>query len=581
MIIDPKDFRTLLVRIALVTLAVRIAAMLSGDLAPDEAAAAFGLGDGGPSGEWALLLARTWTGVSAGFGFVVRLPALLADVTLPILAVAYARAAGWGVIAGLVAGLVLAMAPLGVATGFRLDGGAPASAAVLLALVLMRLGLRDGDLRRVLASALPLLAVGLLAPPALVVVPAGLYLAWRSVTTDGVRRTGLAVWALVPLAALGIRVVTLGYLVAEPPVAARWTALGLAGQPSGWIFTSPGLAAAEMLSSVLPSGPFGALALQLDVPEAPAWSLLAGVVLLALAVWGLAVGRVQPEPALPARPAVTRDSGVGAQDGWRTLGVVGLSVPRTLGDRDWLPLGLVVLGAAIYGAQAAGRGVADGLMAALAAARPAAALLLGAGLVAFASPRHGSDAQDLALRKRFYWKLGLVALVVFGLGAWMLLQHTHGLDRMAARKVARATREHIEDKGAVLTLGPRGLPVAFALDPLGWEKRVRVSSVDPAEATAHLVELLHSAPPTVVLAGDRDALGATETGPSRPSMQAVRATLDATLRASGYQEVEESHRFLGLSAIVAYARGKDQRPAPGTVVPQLGPTAPPGQQPAP
>ena len=616
MTIDPRDLRTLLVRVTLITLVVRAAPMLGTDLGPGEVAAALGLGPDGMSSEPLALGWRSWTLGTGGTAFLARLPALLADLTLPLLAVGYARAAGWGAIPGLLAGLMLAVAPLGIESGFRAGGASLLAALALGGLVLLRTALRDGDPLRAAASAGLIAAGGFLAPPVLLLVPGGLYLAARSVMLPSVKWTAMTAWTAA-LAVLGVRAAMgLGLTPTPNRVAAWLTDPALAAQPSGWHEVPLGEAVAQAFAALLPSGPWGTLAAQTEIVAAPVWVMALAGVLAVLAVAGIARGVVRPDPppepkviASPLRArTVPQDQGGMATDadtdsadtegtesqgqgGWRTLGVLGVPLPRELGDRDWLPLLLPVLGAVAWVAVAAAYGVPDGVGEALAAARPAAALLLGLGLVAFVLPRQGSRATvatvaeaGLASRRlrRSHLGLGAVALAIFGLGAVHLLQHVRSPDRMAAQKVARFAAESLDPESAVLGLGLRALPVAVLLDARLDGLRMRLSPPTVPDATAHLVELLRKKPTRIVLIGDRDALGDTGTGtPVRPTMAAVRTSLHETLQINGLHPIDDSHRFLGGTAVVAYALEDTGLSDPATIRPQLAPAPAPAPAPVP
>ena len=95
------------------------------------------------------------------------------------------------------------------------------------------------------------------------------------------------------------------------------------------------------------------------------------------------------------------------------------------------------------------------------------------------------------------------------------------------------------------------------------------------------MELLRKKPYSVVLVGDRDALGDTGTGIAiRRDMAAVRDMLDATLQVNGLHPVEDSHRFLGATAVVAYQREETGLSDPATIRPQLAPAPAPAPVPA-
>lgn len=586
MTIDPKDLRTLLLRVTLVTLAVRIVPLLSNDLGPTEAAAAMGLGADGLSAEWTAIMARGWLHASGGLGLLARLPALLCDLALPVLAVMFARAAGWGAICGLLAGLVLAIAPLGVEAGHRLDGGAVWALIALAALVLLRRGLKDGDLRRILLSAALLLVGGLFAAPVLVVVPAGLYLVARTVSVGQYKTAAWVGWLAAPLLALALRYATMGYLVPEADAASRWLVLPHhAGEPSGWATVGAMPALLQGLLAVLPGGPQGQLAAQLGILPAPLWAVAVGGALTLLALAGLVRGQVHADPVsvapvvkTPLRSpfAVVEEpadqGGAGQADGWRTLGVALAPSVRDLGDRDIVPLLLGILGAVAYVAQAGARGVPDGLQPALAVGRICAALLLGVGLTALAMPRRAAtESENVVRRRHFNFGLGAVALLVFGLGAAHLMAVARSPDRIAPRKVAQRARETLDEKGALLALGPRGLPVVFLLDPLGDWPLVRATSLDFPHAISNLTYLLTKYPKSVVMAGDRDIL--VDPGQdSRPDAELVTLgkTLDESLQLSGMHPLFDLAGVLGGTAIMRYSREAPTL-SPETIRPQLGP----------
>jgi hypothetical protein len=557
MTIDPKDLRTLLIRVTAITLAVRLVPLIGQDLGVHEAALALGLGDAGHE-PWPLLT-RGLLLSGGGFSAFARLIPLVCDVATPALAVAFARAAGWGAIPGLLAGLLLAMGPLGLDMGERADGVALGTVAALGALALLRAGLRDGDWQKTALSALPIVLVGPLAPSLLLLVPGGLYMALRAVAGNAPKRAGLATWLAAAVAVVGVRLGVFGALLPHPPLTAAWWLGTATMDPSGWAETPPWQAAGQALAAVLPSGTQGALARQLDLQAAslPALVLGGGLVLTALA--GLWRGRVRPDPiALPPSE----------QTGWQTVGVH-VSVPRDLGDRDLVPLALPLLLVLGFAAWSAWRGQVDGLTDALAVARTCAVLLVGVGLSARAMPRSAKD--DAPSERRAAWQLAATALVVFGIGASHLLVQTQGADRQSARKVARFAHENLGQKGALLALGGRGVPVLFLLDPHLHEKRFAWSSLDPGEALEQLTTILAQHPDSVVLVGDRDALGPTdEKVAPREELETVWQFLLPTLNASGWQQVDDSHRFLGHTAVLTFMRQE---------APQIRPQLLPGQAP--
>lgn len=591
MTIDPKDLRTLLVRLALVTFAVRAAPMFTADLSPTEAAWMFGLGSDGPSAEPALQLSRWWTQTCGGVAGLVRLPVLLAEVALPLLAVGYARVCGWGTLAGLMTGLALALSPLAMQAGHRLGLGATTAAILLWALTLLRGGLRDGHAPRVGASALLLALAALVTPPLLLAVPAGLYMAFRAVADDRLRRLAMAGWGAAAMVAGLLRWgLWASLLPAVDATTAAWAA-PLASEPSGWAQAGVAAAAWQGWASASLVGPQGAWAHLSDLLVSPPLAVGGGAVLLLLALWGLARGLVQADPPprrepprSPIAPVDLADadddvdsaSGAAAADGWRTLGVALPTAPRALGPRDWMPAVLLVCGALGLLAWAGHGGVAHGVADAVQVARVGMALLTGAGLAALALPRaQAQRAHELASRRRTYWTLGLTAVAIFGVGAWHLLAQTRSVERMAARKVARFARESVAEAeagqqglGGFLAIGPRGWAVAAQLDPAGLSPQLRLATTDPGDAAAHAVELLKAKPPAIALVGDKAALGADER--ADPTSRAVLRTLDRTMRLHGLSEVTDSHRLLGNSSVLVYAR--DTAPAdPRTVRPQLAP----------
>lgn len=586
MTIDPKDLRTLLLRVTFVTFAVRLVPLLKNDPGPMEAATALGLGLDGPSGEWSAHLMHGWLHASGGLGVVARVPALLCDLALPVLAVVFARAAGWGAICGLLAGLVFAIAPLGTEAGYRLDGGAPWALLALGSLVLLRRGLTDADVRPVVASAILLTIAGFLGSPVLVLVPVGLYLAVRTVSVGPHRTAALAGWTLAPIVALASRYATFGYLVPEPDAAAHWlTTPHLAGEPSGWATIGTMPAFLQGILAPQPGGPFGALAAQLGIVPAPPWALAVGALLTVAAIVGTVRGQVRADPPPPpkrepnplrsplsiVKPTDSTQDPEDSLEGWQTLGVALPVTARTLGDRDVVPLLLGIFGSALYVAQAGARGIPDGLQAALAVGRVCTALLLGVGLTALAMPKRAqTESGNIIARRHFNLGLGAVALLVFALGAVHLMAVANSPDRLAARKVAQHAREALDEKGALLAIGPRGLAVAFLLDPLGEYPLIRATSLDPAHAVSDLTALLVKHPKTVQIAGDRDVL--VDPGQGQPDAELVTLgrTLDESLQLSGLHPVFDAAGVLGGTAGVRYSR-EVQEPSPETIRPQLGP----------
>ncbi|MBI5609598.1 MAG: hypothetical protein HY902_12065, partial [Deltaproteobacteria bacterium] len=377
------------------------------------------------------------------------------------------------------------------------------------------------------------------------------------------------------------RLGALGYLLPQGDAATAWWATTQAGETAGWALTSPVLAAGQLLAAAGPLGPLGAVGRLLDLIEAPlAWQV-GGAAVLLLAALGTWRGLVQADPPVERailRSPLARDdgeqSGVAAADGWRTLGVSLPNLPRSLGDRDWAPPLIAAVSAAAVAGWLAMRGTADGLTEALAVARIGIALPLGAGLAALALPAKSlSSSAELLVKRRAYWTLGAVALALFAVGAWHLLAQTERIDRIAARKVARFARdsaaEIASDSAAMLAVGPRGLAVAAQLDPMASWPRLRRAQAEAGDAAAHLVVLLQQKPGAVLLMGDRAALGAAED--ANPEQLAVLRTLDKTLKLSGFAEVDDSHRQIGATAVIAYQPAGADSGDPRTVRPQLAP----------
>ena len=594
MTIDPKDFRTLLIRLALVTAALRAAPLFTADFSPSEAALALGLGAQSVSTEPLGQLAQHWSAVTLAAAGLWRLPALLLEVALPLLAIGYARVAGWGSLTGLVAGLALALGPWAMQASHRVGNGSLTAVLALLALILLRGGIKAGDVRRIGASALPLLALALLAAPGLTVVPAGIYVIWRAVADDRTRAIAAGCWLGAPALGLTVRWLWLGYLVPEIDFAGAAWLVPLAAEPSGWAQAGALGGGAQLAVLASPMGPTAALAAQLDLVPTPWWNVALGAGLLVAAVYGAATGLVHADPPrvviaarrpVAPKPDAAEDaddedeqaaSGAAAPDRWRSLGVTLPAAARELGDRDWGPPLVALAAAAAYAGQAAARGVADGLVDAAAVARVAIALALGAGLAGLATPRSTISASgEPRTQRRSYVMLGAMALLLFATGAWHLLVQTQSIERLAPRKVAHYAKDASLDAAAVgqghaafLAIGARGLPVAVQLDPSGASKQLRVSAAEAGVAAANLIALLYAAPTAVVLFGDAAALGARED--AGLDQKAVLRTLDRTLQLAGFSEVADSHRLLGSTAVVVYNRPHSATDR-ATIRPQLQP----------
>ncbi|MBM4342985.1 MAG: hypothetical protein FJ100_06370 [Deltaproteobacteria bacterium] len=591
MTIDPKDFRTLLARVALVTFALRAALMFTLDLSPLEAAPALGaMRDGAPADLWGRAV-HAWTVQSGGSAGLMRLPSLFAEVALPLLAVGFARVAGWGSLSGLFVGLACGLGPWAMQAGHRLGAASWVALAVLLALLWLRGGVRDGDPRRVWASASVVAVGGCLWAPMLLAVPAGIYVAWRAVADDRLRAQAAIGWGVAAAGAVGVRVAFGGFILPEPDAAAAaWIDADLWGH-TGWP-AAGGWALAQALALVSPIGPAGELSAQLDLMPTPSWSAALGLALLAGAAWGWARGLVQPDPpiAVARTPAAANDgtqddddpdaaTGAGARDGWRSLGVLLPAVPRELGDRDGMPFVLLALASAVFALQAALRGRADGLGEALAVGRLGAAVLVGVGLAALATTRAAaSDPGHPRVRRRAYQVLGLAAVALFAAGAWHLLAQVNHPERAGPRKVARFARDAASDvsvvgdgKAALLGVGARALPVAALIDPSRSWPLLGVAKAEAGDAATQLVALLYGQPRAVVLFGDAGALSGDDTLPR--ASRAVAEALAHTLALAGFEQVPDSHRQLGPTAVVVYSR---QRPTdPRTIRPQLAPGVPP------
>ena len=599
MTIDPKDIKTLLIRVTLVTLAVRFVPLLMNDPLPTEAATALGLGVDGNSLEWTACLARAWSQITGAMPTLMRAPLLLADLALPALAVAMTRAMGWGALPGLMAGLLFAIAPLGIESGFRVDAGAPWAVIALTALVLLRQGLAQRQVARIAASGIVLLIGGVFAAPVLLVVPGGLYLAARLVLPMRLRGVALASWGIATLAALSLHYALFGYLLPEADAVSRWlVGPAMAGQPSAWAVVGPWQGALQALAAVAPAGPTGEIAQQLYMISAPLWAQALAGLLLLLALVGAWRGFVQADPPPPPQDKPVLSSplaanqaaphvddplddatfqGAGAADAWQTLGVQRPVTPRKLGDRDLMPLILMLLSCLAFAAQAAWRGQVDGLWPALQVGRVATALLLGVGLVALTLERPGAPGSAAVVRRRrAQWTMGLAALTVFALGAEHLMATARSVERLATRKVSarvQAQRSNAlaeKEKIAVLCLGPRGVSVLALIDPLRTDPSVQLASLDPADAISKLTELLVKHPSTIVLAGDRDVL--VESASATANAQALAGlgqTLDASLQLSGLQPQLDSAGALADVAVLTYRRGVPADPR--MIKPQLAP----------
>ena len=488
------------------------------------------------------------------------------DIALILLAVAYTRLNGWGSISGLMTGLFLAMSPWSLDEGWRADGTALLAPLALVALLFLRRGLRAGTVWPALVSASVLGLMTVLSPVSLLLVPAGLYAASRSVTGAWPRNAVWIGWLVAGGAGLAARQLMFGNIEAGLGLSQYWLADEVLGAGRVGLPSEPLLAFGQALATVSASGPFGDLAHLLQVQEAPLWRLVLGMLLWPMVFIGFFGGLVQADQVIaqgaPASPA----SGAGARDGWRSLGVAVSSAPRSLGERDLMPLLLVVLGAAGWVAWAAHQGDPRGVTEALALARPCAALMLGVGLTGFAM--RFDDGDPAQVRKRFVLIMVSLAMVQFGLGAHHVFEGTQRIDRIAATKVARFAASEMAGGGTALCLGPGGLTVIGVLDVGNRNPRVQVSSVAPKTASAQLAKMLSARPPTLVIAGDRLAV---DGDPSANDVGggALGAALHRQMRAAGYDLGEDGHRYLGSLSVRSYQR--EQASDSRQIRPQLYP----------
>ena len=539
MTIHPKDLKRLIVRVVAVTVALRAVHLFSVDLNALEVAAAWALPAEGHAVAPLHLLIAAWREVCGGVAGLLRAPTLIADAALPLLAIAYARASGWGTLSGLMAGLVLAVAPLGLDDGWRADGSTLIAALAFAGLWQLRLGLRRGKVLAVALSVLCWAAALGLNPVALVVTPAALWLIARSVAMPQVKAVAAAGWLLSALAgwALGGG--------ASLDLASAWIQdSALNGGRVIWTGSVTDLFAVARAWG--PAGASGAVATLFDTAAAPSWRLWLGDAVMIAAAVGLLIGRVQEDPS-PA--AAEQDSG------WKSVGVTHNTAPRVLGERDWAPLllpPLTTLAWAWWTPDVAG--VAD----ALAVARPFVAVLIGLGLTALCLKPWG--AEELASAKRAVPSLVALALLLFGFGAHHTWVGTQRPSRMAPGKVARFVASYTADSGQVLCLGLGGLEIAWRLGPWPTLPRVSRTPSEPVSAQAALDESLRKRPKWLALAGDKWALESPSLG----------GALSASLSKRGYTLVEDGHRHLDRLGVLVLEFG-GQEPAPSAVRPQLYP----------
>lgn len=570
MTIDPKDLRRLVIRVVAVTIALRALHLFSVDLGATEVAAAWALPADGHSVPVLHRLVSLWRQLAGGYAALVRAPTLVADVALPLVVVAYARASGWGTIAGLLGGLIVAVAPFGLDEGWRADGSAWLGLLALSALWQLRVALRaevwssspdatpEGSLPlqrelRALIFSVALFGCGvLLSPMLLVALPAGLVLALVASPTSRLGLLATAGWSLAAAAGLAGGVVLTGGFAPGLDQASAWLAQSSSngGLPS---LSGPLSSAWQALAALSPGGPTGGVATLAEAPAAPLWRGLAGAVLWPMAAIGWWRGRVRDDSS----PDAT----------WRD------DVPRKLGLRDVLPALLPVAGAAMWAAWASARGDPAGVMAALGVARPFAALLLGLGVTAFAlTPFAG---ETIAPGKRAVPILVGVALLQFALGAHHTYVGVQDPTRMAPTKVARFVAGNVSRGGEVLALGLGGLQVAWRLGPWPDLKRVHrapgvVALGQDADAAVNaLLAPIHAAKATrVAVVGDRWVLEPAADGQADPIGQGLHRRLTR----GGFAIVEDGHRVLERLSVRIYARADvPATTAPSVIQPQLYP----------
>jgi len=507
-------------------------------------------------------LSAAFAALTGGLAPVARAPAMLADLALVLTVIAFARGAGWGTIAGLLGGAVAAMAPLGLALGWRVDAGI-APLLGLIALWQLRIGLRRGEARRATLGAVAFAAAATLTPTALLLLPSALWMAWRAVAMSNVK--GAAAGAWIGAAAVGVaaRFGLLGQVGPLPPALAAWVGsdVGAAGrEPLGLALSA--------LSAFSVGGPVGPWAQLAELGQAPLWRVIAGGLLWLLAAVGLWRGLVREDPVHDAPAAAD----AGSLGGWRTLGVAVAAAPRSLGERDWMPLLLPGLGAVVVAAAFGSDPMADDLVIdAVWMARPSMALLLGLGLAALGSrpalleDEAGAGARGSVLR------LIAMALAILGLGGMALLDGTAALDGTAPRKVAHYAAEELGSAGQAVLVGRAGLRVRWKLTGTMPSERLRVAAADLATLQAPLDAAIAARAPTLVLAGDVAALGGLATADAPDASAPLLAqACELRLGAAGYTLREDGHRALGGLSVRVYGLG-DDAPAPGSVRPQVEP----------
>ena len=566
MIVAVQDMRRLVVRVAAATIALRAVSMFSLDPTAREVAAMLPPPVVGGAGEIGHQLSAAFAAITGGMAPLARAPALLADLAVVLVVIAFARGAGWGTIAGLLGGAVAAMAPLGLGLAWRVDGGA-APLLGLIGLWQLRVGLRRGALQRSALSGAALAAAAALTPAALVLLPGALWMAWRSVAMTNVRTAAAGAWIGGAALGMGARVALVGQVAPLPPALRAWVGVDAA---------APALDPLAMFGSAASAftvgGPIGPWAQAAELGQAPLWRVAAGAALWLLAAIGLWRGLVREDPDQNEAPAAD----AGGFGGWRTLGVAVAVAPRALGERDWMPLLLPGIAAVCLAAVAAASGEAADLAADLAVdavwiARPAMALLLGLGLAALGSRPGLLEAEPGPGARASVLRLIAMALAILGLGGMALLDGTAAVDGTAPRKVAHYAADELGSNGQAVLIGRAGLRVRWKLTGTNPSERLRVAGADLDTLQAPLDAAIAARAPTLVLAGDVAALGGMATAEAPDASRPVVAqACELRLGAAGYTLREDGHRALGGLAVRVYGLG-DDAPAPGAIRPQIEP----------
>lgn len=562
--IPPRDQRRLLFRVVAVLLAMRAVSILSVDLNATEVTSAHGLGFQGGSPPALSWLVNAWFGVAGHVAGVLRLPSLVMDLALVLLTVRYARRNNWGTLVGLYAGFVLAMAPLGLDEGWRADGTPLMSLLALGALFLARSGLQMGQVVPAAASSLLVLAASFVSPVGALLVPVGLYAAVRSVTGPPAKWTVAAGWTVAAAAGIGAHSAVWGTATPLETLALGWLADPSLNGTSAGLPIGPLDGFVGALAAVSPGGPSDALAGLLEVLPAPEWRIWLGVALWPLALGGLLRGQVMADPPVPKGGAVSAADGAGARDGWRSLGVAVPTAPRLVGERDYMPLLLGVIGPAGWVAWATSSGDPAGIPEALALARPFAALLLGLGLTGLSAMTWRPSTDGVSDRRRFVLAMITFTLLQLGLGGHHVLMTTASPDRVAPHKVATFIRSEIGAQ-PVLAVGPIGQAIAYKLDPYRADKTVVRASLRAMKAASALEHLLAAKPNFLAVCGDR---GAFDSESIAAGELTVGLLLDRGLQDAGYEVMQDGARVLGNMAVRVYERdaGGGQQ-----IKPQLGP----------